>query len=246
LRLRLIVLVLAVTGIAGCGSSSSSSTKSATTASATTAASASNGIEAKAPDAILAAARAAADSAQSAHVSGTVPSSTGTITLDLHLLAGKGGQGSMSRSGLTFQVIDVGQTVYISGDKSFWEHFGGAQAAQLLVGKWLKAPGAGGQFAAFASLTDLKKLVDALLTTKSGTPLTKGSITTVNGQQAITLTDPAKGGTAYIAATGAPYPLQITKTANGNSGKIVFDQWNQPVSVSPPSNAIDITQLKGK
>jgi hypothetical protein len=243
LRLRLILLVLAVTGIAGCGSSSSSSSTKSTTSSS---APASNGIASKSPDAILAAARAAADSAQSAHVSGTIPTGTGTITLDLHLLAGKGGQGSMSRSGLTFQVIDVGQTVYISGDKSFWEHFGGAQAANLLVGKWLKAPGTGGQFAAFASLTDLKKLVDALLTTKNGTTLSKGSITTINGQQAIALTDPAKGGTAYIATTGPPYPLEITKTSNGNNGKIVFDQWNQPVSVSPPSNAIDITQLKGK
>jgi hypothetical protein len=29
-------------------------------------------------------------------------------------------------------------------------------------------------------------------------------------------------------------------------GRIVFDRWNQPVSVTAPANAIDIAQLQSK
>jgi hypothetical protein len=47
-----------------------------------------------------------------------------------------------------------------------------------------------------------------------------------------------------VAATGPPYPIQVTKSGVG-AGKIVFDHWNGPVSVTAPANVIDITQLTG-
>lgn len=225
-RLGLTVLsVLAALALAACGSSGGSS---------------SNGITSKSPDEIVTAATNAVQSVNSVHVSGAVISSGQHVALDLNLVNGKGGKGSMSQNGLGFQIVAIGSEVYINGSQSFWKTFGGSAAAQLLSGKWLKAP-ATGQLSSLATLTNVQKLFNQLLSSH-GT-LAKGKTTTIRGQQAIGVTDTTNGGTLYVATTGKAYPLQITKTGS-SGGQITFDRFNQPVTLTPPANAIDISQLK--
>jgi hypothetical protein len=72
--------------------------------------------------------------------------------------------------------------------------------------------------------------------------LSKGATTTVEGQQAVALTDKTQGGTLYVATTGKPYPVEI-KHGGSSGGKIVFDRFNQPVTLTPPANAIDLSKL---
>jgi hypothetical protein len=220
----LLALALLAGVIGGCGSSSSG-----------------NGVAGKAPADIVAAAKVAADAATSVHVSGSIVSSGTPITLDMDLLAGKGGRGQLTESGLGFELIQTGGTVYIKGSAAFYRHIGGTAAAQLLQGKWLKAPTTNKEFASISSLTDLRQLVDTTLA-NHGT-LVKGGTTTVNGQKVVGVTDSAKGGTLYVAETGQPYPMEITKSGAGG-GTITFDRWNESVTLSAPTNAIDITQLK--
>ena len=214
--------------LGGCGSSSSGSSSG-------------SGIASKAPAEIVALAKVAADSASSVHVSGSIVSGGSPITLDLELLAGKGGRGRISENGLSFDLIQVGGTAYISGSPAFYSHFGGPTAAQLFQGKWLKAPTSNGSFSTLGSLTNLSQLVDSALASH-GT-LQKGATTTVNGQQAITITNASHGGTLYVATTGKPYPIQITKSGT-SGGKILFDRWNAPVTLVAPKNAIDLSQLQ--
>jgi len=57
------------------------------------------------------------------------------------------------------------------------------------------------------------------------------------------VSDQTKGGTLYIATTGKPYPVQITK-AGGGGGAVSFQGWNQPVTIVAPANALDINQLR--
>ena len=57
------------------------------------------------------------------------------------------------------------------------------------------------------------------------------------------LKDTTKGGTLYVAATGKPFPLQITKEGK-ESGKVTFSRWDQPVTLTAPSGAIDISKLQ--
>jgi hypothetical protein len=58
----------------------------------------------------------------------------------------------------------------------------------------------------------------------------------------IAVKDTTNGGTLYVATTGEPYPIEVVK--NGSAGgQIAFDPFNQPVRLTPPSNAIDISQL---
>ena len=46
-----------------------------------------------------------------------------------------------------------------------------------------------------------------------------------------------------MAATGTPYPLEISKGGK-ERGRIVFDRWNEPVTLTPPPNPININQLQ--
>jgi hypothetical protein len=199
-----------------------------------------NGVERKSPDGIVTAATNAVGSAKSVHVAGDVMNSGSRITLDLNLVNGKGGQGSMAENGLSFQVVTVGNGVYIDGTIAFWQRFAGNAAAQLLWGKWIKAP-ASGQLATLATLLDLQKLFNQLLSSHGR--LAKGSITTVRGQRVIAVKDTTNGGTLYVATTGKPYPIEVVKNGS-NGGQIAFDRFNQAVTLTAPSNAIDISQLQ--
>jgi hypothetical protein len=215
--------VLAV--LAGCGGSSSSS---------------GNGVADKSPTEIVAATKAAADSANSVHVSGSLVSGGTPITLDMDLIAGKGGRGQLSENGLSFELIAIGGTVYIKGSSAFYKHIGGKAAAQLLEGKWLKAAATSSNFASIGQLTNLRQLIDQTLNEHGA--LAKGSTTTINAQKVVGVTDESKGGTLYVAATGTPYPVQVSKSGSG-SGTIAFGRWNEAVTLAAPANAIDIAQL---
>jgi hypothetical protein len=215
--------LLAIAALAGCGGSSSG-----------------NGVASKSANEILAATKAAASAATSVHVSGTLSSHGTPITLDMSLAAGKGGKGKLSENGLSFELIVVDETIYIKGSSAFYDHFGGSAAAQVFQGKWLKAPAGQGELASLASLANLGKILDQSLAS-TGT-LAKGSTSTVNGQSAIELTDSTKSGSLFVATTGEPYPVQIAKHG-AETGKVSFSEWNEPVQLSPPANAIDLGKL---
>jgi hypothetical protein len=219
----LLSLVLTAT-LAGCGSSSTG-----------------NGVASKTPAEIVAAAQAAADGASSVHISGTIVSAEAPISLDMELLAGKGGRGRIAQSGLSLELIQVGDTIYIDGSNAFYRHIGGPAAAQLFQGKWLKAPAATGEFAPLAALTDQRRLMGSALATRGA--LRNAGVTTVNGQQAVAVDDVSEGGTLYVATTGKPYPIEVVKDG-GKGGTVVFDRWNEPVTLVAPADAIDITKLQ--
>ncbi len=233
----LIFLLLAGLLVAGCGGSSSSS--STTTSSSSS--SSGNGVESKTPAQILAATKQAASEATSVHIVGSITTGGKPITLDLELLAGKGGKGKIGQEGYSIDLIQTGSSVYINGDAAFYRHVGGAAAAQLLEGRWLKAPANSGELASLASLTNLSKLIDSALA-NHGT-LAKGSKMTIGGQAAVGVNDTTKGGTLFVATTGKAYPLEISK-GGSEAGKVLFEAWNAPVTISAPKNAIDISKLQ--
>jgi hypothetical protein len=200
-----------------------------------------NGVASRPAADVVAAAKAAADAASSVHVSGSLASNGSPIAVDLDLVAGQGGRGQVSEDGLSLELIHLGGTVYIKGSPAFYRRVGGAAAAQLLQGRWLKAPATIGSFASLASLTDLRRLVDMALAI-NGTPTLTGA-TTVGGQKAVGVTDAAKTGTLYVATTGTPYPIALTEDG-ASGGRITFERWNEPLQLAAPANALDITKLQ--
>jgi len=222
-RLALAPLLAAVV-LSGCGSSSSG-----------------NGIASKSPEQIVAAARAAADGAATVHVAGTLRSEGKPLTIDMELVKAKGGRGSITLEGVSINLIRVGGAVYINGSQAFYRRIAGPAAAKLLQGKWLKAPENSGNFASLASLTDLSKLVDTTLASHG--KLARDGTKTVDGQKVVAVTDVSQGGTLYVATVGTPFPIDIAKDG-GSGGRITFDRWNKPVTLTAPANAININQLQ--
>jgi hypothetical protein len=201
----------------------------------------SNGVADKQPEAIVETSRSAAEEASAVHVSGTIAATGTPVTLDLSLVAGKGGSGTVSEGGLSFQLIRIGDTAYIKGSDAFYKRFGGSAMAQLLKGKWLKAPATGEQFKTLGSITDNRQLFAQTLSSHG--PLQKRSTTTVSGQEVVPVVDLARGGTLYVATTGKPYPVELTKSGS-SGGTLTFDRWNEPITLKAPANAVDITKLQ--
>ena len=113
-------------------------------------------------------------------------------------------------------------------------------AADLFKGKWLKGSSTDANFASFGELTSIKTLMGSL--TQAHGTLTKGSTSTLSGQPVIALNS-SKGGTMYVATTGKPYPLQVSKNSGGQSGKVTFSDYNKAFTITAPANSINIDQL---
>jgi hypothetical protein len=176
----------------------------------------------------------------SVHISGSLSSDGHPITLDMNLVAGRGGRGEITENGLGFKLIRLGNTVYINGSEAFTRRVAGARAARLLRGRWLEISAASGEFAALASLTDLRSLIAGTLDQAHG-PLAKGAQATVAGRDAIAVHDRASGTVLYVATSGSPYPIEATKRGSG-ADRIVFDHWNVPVKLTAPRHTVNLTK----
>lgn len=228
MRAPALVLVLAGLVLAGCGGHGKSAS--------------SNGEASKSADTVLADAKAAADGASSAHVSGSIVSGGTPITIDLSM-GGDKAKGSMSTNGLGFDLVRIGETAYIKGSDDFYKHFAGAAIAQLLHGKWLKASIVSGRFASLAPLTSISVLFGKVASNHG--KLANDGSKTFNGQKVVEIRDTSDNSKLYVAATGKPYPVAIVGGKKNQSGTISFDNWNQSLSVSAPKGAIDISKLGG-
>ena len=229
----LIVVLLA----AGCGGGSPSTT---------TTNSSGNGEASKSATLVLSDAVKAADSASSLHIGGNVNSNGQQIGLDLSVAKGTGAKGSLTLGGSRVQLIVVGSNGYLKAGPAFWTQFAGSNGsmiAQLLAGRWLKFSVNNAQFAPLVAFSSPKALFDQL---QSGadSALKNNGAKTYNGQSVVALDDGAKNGTLYVAATGTPYPAALVKTGSGG-GTITFGGWNQPVSLTAPTGALDFSNLHG-
>jgi hypothetical protein len=228
MRASALALVLAGVVLAGCGGHGKSA--------------ASNGEASKSADKVLADAKAAADSASSARVSGNIVSGGTPIKLDLSMGSGQA-KGSMSTSGLSFDLIRIGNTAYIKGSDDFYKHFAGAGVAQLLHGKWLKASIISGRFASFAPLTNIGVLFDKVASNHG--KLANAGAKTLDGQKVVEIRDTSDDSKLYVAATGKAYPVAIVGGKKSQSGTITFSDWNKPLQVSAPKGALDISKFGG-
>jgi hypothetical protein len=217
-----LAVVIGVLFLAGCGGS------------------AGNAISSKTPAEILAVSRAAATSATSVHV--VSKASQGPLTAALNLqLASNGGRAQVSLLGLAFEVIRIGETVYLKGSPSLYQRLG--ITTNVPQGSWLTGP-ASGQLGQLAAFTDLRGELGRLLPA-SNALLTKGANTSIDGQQALELKATGKlyTGALDIATTGKPYPIKLTKHGK-ETGQSTFNEWNKPITLNPPTNTTNLSQLQ--
>jgi hypothetical protein len=164
------------------------------------------------------------------------------ITVNVQL-ASDGGRAQVSLLGLGFEVIRIGETVYVKGSPGVYRRLG--IAAKVPPGSWLQAR-ADGRLGQLAAFTDLSGELNRILPAPNDL-LATGASTTLGGQHAIELHTTAKlfKGTLFIATTGKPYPIELVKHGR-ETGQSTFTDWNKPITLNPPANAITVTQLEHK
>ena len=162
---------------------------------------------------------------------GTVSDNGKSFTIKLSVSTSGNGQGTIQISGQPVKIIKVGDTAYFSSTKKFWDQTAGAGAGSLFGTRWVTIPSSDSNFASFASLLDANQVAGQFSGT-SGTTLTKGKTSTINGQPVIAVTGKGStgGGTVYVATTGKPYLIRVTTTGTS----LTFSNYNKPVNPKAP------------
>ena len=195
-----------------------------------------NGVASKEPKEILQASESAIGKASSATINSK--SIVGPLALSADVkLTRSGGQGTINLVGIQFEVIRIGETVYLKGSPTFYQRL---EVKPPPPGAWLKGS-ASGKLRELAAFTDLTGQATRIIST-SGT-ITKGASTTVEGQSAIELKTEGKlyKGRLYIKTSGEPYPIKLEKSGREDS-HTTFTNWNNTPPPTPPATTTPITK----
>jgi hypothetical protein len=191
----------------------------------------SNGVAQLEPDQILEKAKAAAKAASSVHLKGTVATSDSGTAVDLRYNRDAGTVGTLTENGQSFQLVVVGQNVFLKASGETWtELTGDDRAGELLGDRWVKIPPQAPGFEAVATLATFNRFIEKALTPAGA--LTKTGIKTVRGLNVVGVVQKANNETLYIATEGEPYPAQVQ--SDTGQGALDFLDWNEPVQVQAP------------
>jgi hypothetical protein len=173
-------------------------------------------------------------SAPSFTMKGTIDQSGSALGVNLAYKVGTGCEGTVSQAGKgSFDIVVIGSTAWLKPDDAFWRSYSGSNAAQviaLLGGRYLKGSTSNKNTAEFAKLCDANSLVSSMTLPKN---VSKGQVTTLNGQRVLPLTDSRQGSTMYVTDTSKPEIVELVATKPGNSGKVIFAV-GAPVSLTVP------------
>ncbi|MEV0635162.1 hypothetical protein AB0I77_09400 [Streptomyces sp. NPDC050619] len=195
-----------------------------------------NGVGKLPADQIQSRTRAAAESADAVRLSGNVVTSGRTYKLDMSLKSG-GASGSVTAEGATFQLLRIGEQLFLKADSDFWTHADGegdgsdAAAAGKLDGKFVKVPQGDPSYKKFSGFTDMDVLLEGLLTLH-------GSLDTDGrhqqaGVRTVRITgDDGSGGTLDVSLEGKAYPLRLVRA--GGAGTLTFSAWGKDFTLTEP------------
>lgn len=237
-----IALVAAAGLLAGCATKSDTASP---TPSASSVKPTDNGISALSADEILTKTKAALKKAGAYHIKGESVQDGGKVTVDL---SANGNNAKMSSTidGQTFDVIKVGQDLYVKLPETFanlvLESVPAAQkaiASALLKSKYIKTTVTDSQFKDYATSLDM----DDIFKPESGT-FTKGETGTTNGVPTIALVD-GKGNKLIIATTGEPVPVQMV-TSGGQALQVTEVGTASEIKAPSADQVFDIKSILGK
>jgi hypothetical protein len=200
----------------------------------------SNGLANKSAREALAAVGTALRGAKSVHMKGSTLDSGDVVAIDM-TLAPNGGKGQVrgpiDGHTVSMQLTATGNRVYVRSPQ-LWQMAGGQAAAQRIGNRWVVIPQTGAPDAAFLSLTAFAKEV-----LKPKGRVVKGKSATIAGQPVFSLIDSGDRSVLYVAATGKPYPLRMTDA--GGKHHVDFADYDAPVTIAAPPNALDYRAVAG-
>lgn len=183
-------------------------------------------------------ARTAADTADAVRLSGTLVSKGGTYRIDMRL-KGQGGSGSVTSKNSTFELLRIGDELYLKAGAGFWSHeekhgsagdTGGA-AADKLEGKYVRVPEGDPTYKQLRGFTDKKVLIGGLLTLH-GT-VNKGDRDKAAGVRTIRIMGgKGEGGALDVSLEGTPYPVRFAR--GGGGGTVTLADWGKEFSLRAP------------
>jgi hypothetical protein len=183
--------------------------------------------------------RTAAEAADAVRLAGNVVASGRTYRLDMRLKA-DGASGSVTAEGATFQLLRVGEALFLKADADFWTDADGKgdgsgsgtdAAADKLGDKYVKVPQGDPSYKKFSGFTDMDVLLDGLLTLH-GTVATDGRHQQA-GVRTIRITgDDGSGGTLDVSLEGTPYPVRLVRA--GGAGTLTFSAWGKDFPLAEP------------
>ncbi|EME96455.1 hypothetical protein [Streptomyces mobaraensis] len=211
-------------------------------------------------------ARDAARGAGAVHLSGNVVSQGRTYRIDVRLKQ-DGGSGKVTSGDVAFELLRVGEELFVKGDAAFWARGGtGARpgggadpvpapgagasgkkgkgdlvtAAQKLNGKYVKVPSGDPAYRQLRGFTDKNTLLDGLLGLHG--KLLRGDHGTVGSTRSIRLTAgdaQGSGGVLDVSLDGTPYPLRLRRA--GGAGEVDFAEWGKefPLRVPEKGQTLD-------
>ncbi|WP_419836811.1 hypothetical protein [Streptomyces bugieae] len=192
-----------------------------------------NGVGKLPPAKIQARTRAAAEHADTVHLTGNVVSKGLTYKLDMSL-AEHGAKGELTTKAAAFQLLRVGDALYLKADAAFWagEKSGASGAAQKLGGKYVKVPASDPVYRKFSGFTDKDTLLASLLGLRG--KLTAKDRSTVGGVRTVRLAAGAgAGGVLDVSLEGTPYPLRLQRA--GGAGVVRLGDWGRRVDLKAPA-----------
>ncbi|WP_393060327.1 hypothetical protein [Streptomyces sp. LN549] len=188
-------------------------------------------------------AQTAADSADAVRLAGTLVSKGGTYKIDMQL-KDKGGAGSVTSKNSTFELLRIGDELYLKAGAGFWNHDdekktdagktsdAGGAAADKLDDKYVKVPEDDPTYKQLRGFTDKKVLLDGLLTLHG--EVGKGDRDKVGGVRTIRiLGGKGEGGALDVSLEGTPYPLSFAR--GGGGGVITLADWGKDFALAAPA-----------
>ncbi|MGY5031697.1 hypothetical protein ACWC9U_12425 [Streptomyces sp. 900116325] len=186
-------------------------------------------------------AQKAADSADAVRLAGTLVSKGGTYKIDMRLKE-DGGTGSLTSKNSTFELLRIGDEVYLKADSGFWSHDekgstdgkgdAGAAAGDKLQNKYVKVPQGDPTYKQLRGFTDMKTLLDGMLTlhgkVNKGDHGKVGSVRTVQ-----ILGGKGEGGALDVSLKGTPYPLRFAR--GGGGGILTLADWGLDFELKAPA-----------
>ncbi|MDT0307692.1 hypothetical protein RM780_12060 [Streptomyces sp. DSM 44917] len=194
-----------------------------------------NGVGELPPEEIAERARRAAASAETVRLSGTVLTQGVTYELDVRL-GTEGAAGQVSAEGTTFELLRIGEELYIRADAAFWEAAElpeelETDPAETLEGRYVRVPPEDPAYAEFSGFTDKNTLLDGLLSLQG--ELEAGDRGEREGVRTIRVEgDEGTGGAMEVALIGEPYPLRLER--GGDAGTVTLNAWGEEFPLTPP------------
>lgn len=174
-------------------------------------------------------------SAPSFTIAGSGPDDGQTVSINLGFKGGKDCTGTVGEgSEGSLALVVIGSTVYLKPDATFWKAVAGSEGATMskqLAGKYIEAPASNSNVSSLAGICNVDTLTSQM---NIPTDVAKGALTTVSGQQALTLTDKAKDATMYVSDTASPRILKVVSKQSGNSGQFTIT-YGVPATITAPT-----------